>query len=311
MNPDPSARSRIEALIASQRVVLFMKGQRDAPQCGFSARVCQILDQLLPDYATVDVLADPALRDEVKRYSEWPTIPQLYVDGSFVGGCDILQEMSEDGSLFETLGLERPKPASLPHVEFSEAAIQALGRLAAEQPAGRSLHLAIDARWQHALFFGEDAASDLVVEAGELRLGLDPVSASRAEGLRIDAEGGPEGPAFRIDNPNAPRPKVQQLAVRELKQRLDAGAPIHLFDVRTPEERAIAHIPGARLLDEEATRAIARLDRATPLVFHCHHGGRSHAAAEHFAAQGFLNVANVVGGIDAWSQEVDPSVPRY
>ena len=83
MEIDRATRERLADLIASDRVVLFMKGGRDAPQCGFSAAVCGILDHLLPDYTTVDVLSDPAIRDGIKAFSSWPTVPQLYVDGVY------------------------------------------------------------------------------------------------------------------------------------------------------------------------------------------------------------------------------------
>ena len=79
---DPT-RDRIQKLVQQHRVLLFMKGDRHFPQCGFSAQVVQILDSLLPDYATVDVLQDPELREGIKAFSSWPTIPQLYVDGEF------------------------------------------------------------------------------------------------------------------------------------------------------------------------------------------------------------------------------------
>jgi monothiol glutaredoxin len=92
---------------------------------------------------------------------------------------------------------------------------------------------------------------------------------------------------------------------------MDEGKKLELFDVRTPEERAIARIESARLLDKETARYIESLPKDTLLVFHCHHGGRSQQAAEHFRDRGFTNVHNLAGGIDAWSVEVDPSVPRY
>jgi monothiol glutaredoxin len=92
---------------------------------------------------------------------------------------------------------------------------------------------------------------------------------------------------------------------------LEGATKPALFDVRTPEERAIAHIEGARLLDQEVAKEIEKLPKDSLLVFHCHHGGRSQAAAEHFRDHGFTNVHNLAGGIDAWSVEVDPSVPRY
>ena len=92
-------RQRIDAAVASDKVVLFMKGTRQAPQCGFSATVVQILDDLVPDYRTVDVLADPEIRQGIKDYSSWPTIPQLYVDGEFLGGCYIVRELAVSGEL--------------------------------------------------------------------------------------------------------------------------------------------------------------------------------------------------------------------
>ena len=99
MSLSDETRSRIASTIGSSRVVLFMKGNRSMPQCGFSATVVQILDTLVSDYATVDVLADPEIRGGIKEYSSWPTIPQLYVDGEFVGGCDIIREIFASGEL--------------------------------------------------------------------------------------------------------------------------------------------------------------------------------------------------------------------
>ena len=99
MSLDDATRQRIQSIIDSSPVVLFMKGDRRMPQCGFSARVVQILDSMLPEYATVNVLTDPEVREGIKEYSAWPTIPQLYVRGEFVGGCDIVTEMYQSGEL--------------------------------------------------------------------------------------------------------------------------------------------------------------------------------------------------------------------
>jgi len=98
-----STKKRIEGLIASDRVVVFMKGNRRAPQCGFSAQVVQILDAHLPSYTTVDVLQDAEVRQGIKDFTNWPTIPQVYVDGEFVGGCDIVTEMYQSGELEKLL----------------------------------------------------------------------------------------------------------------------------------------------------------------------------------------------------------------
>jgi monothiol glutaredoxin len=94
-----TTKKRIESLIGSDRVVVFMKGDRRMPQCGFSAQVVQILDAHLPSYTTVDVLRDPEVRQGIKDFTNWPTIPQVYVNGEFVGGCDILTEMYQSGEL--------------------------------------------------------------------------------------------------------------------------------------------------------------------------------------------------------------------
>ena len=85
--------------VAEHPVVLFMKGVPEQPQCGFSAQVVQILDHLGADFVGVNVLQSDALRDGIKSYSDWPTIPQLYVKGEFVGGCDIVREMFQSGEL--------------------------------------------------------------------------------------------------------------------------------------------------------------------------------------------------------------------
>jgi monothiol glutaredoxin len=106
MSLDEKTRRRIADAIASDRVVLFMKGTREFPQCGFSARVVQMLDRLVPEYTTVDVLADPEIRQGIKEFASWPTIPQLYVAGEFIGGCDIVTEMFQSGEL-QTLMREK------------------------------------------------------------------------------------------------------------------------------------------------------------------------------------------------------------
>jgi len=93
------AKERIDALLKSNDVVLFMKGTALFPQCGFSSRAVAILDHLGSQYETVDVLQDQEIRQGIKEYSDWPTIPQLYVKGEFVGGSDIMMEMFESGEL--------------------------------------------------------------------------------------------------------------------------------------------------------------------------------------------------------------------
>lgn len=100
---DDTLRQRIDQEVGSNDVVLFMKGTPVFPQCGFSAVVVQVLSHLGVKFKGINVLEDPSIRDGIKEYSAWPTIPQLYVKGEFVGGCDIVREMFESGELTEML----------------------------------------------------------------------------------------------------------------------------------------------------------------------------------------------------------------
>ena len=93
------AIERIRNAINSDKIVIFMKGNRNFLQCGFSAATVQVFEELGAPYSTVDVLADQEVRDAVKIYSNWPTIPQVYINGKFIGGCDIVRELYESGEL--------------------------------------------------------------------------------------------------------------------------------------------------------------------------------------------------------------------
>jgi len=99
-------REAIKGAIADNPVMLFMKGTPDHPGCGFSARVAAILESLDQPFAAVDILPDPRIRQELSALSNWPTIPQLFIDGELVGGCDIVSEMYQSGELQQALGLE-------------------------------------------------------------------------------------------------------------------------------------------------------------------------------------------------------------
>ena len=107
MNND-EIRTFLQTAIDENQVMLFMKGTPDEPRCGFSMRTSQALNALGVRYAAMDILPDPRIREELSALSGWPTIPQLFVDGKLVGGCDIVMEMYESGELAETLGVEQP-----------------------------------------------------------------------------------------------------------------------------------------------------------------------------------------------------------
>ncbi|SLN38851.1 Glutaredoxin-4 [Falsiruegeria litorea R37] len=109
------AHAQIDETVKANTVVLFMKGTKEMPQCGFSSRVAGVLNYMGVDFSDVNVLADDALRQGIKDYSDWPTIPQLYVKGEFVGGCDIITEMTLSGeldTLFDDNGVGYDKDAA-------------------------------------------------------------------------------------------------------------------------------------------------------------------------------------------------------
>ncbi|NCQ83565.1 MAG: Grx4 family monothiol glutaredoxin [Microcystis aeruginosa W13-18] len=95
----PETKARIDQLVQNNKVIVFMKGNKLMPQCGFSNNVVQILNILSVDYETVDILQDQELRQGVKEYSDWPTIPQVYINGQFIGGSDIMRELYQNGEL--------------------------------------------------------------------------------------------------------------------------------------------------------------------------------------------------------------------
>jgi monothiol glutaredoxin len=119
-------RQQIEAAIREERVMLFMKGTPEQPRCGFSARVTAMLNALGVDYAAMDILPDPQIRQELSALSNWPTIPQLFINGELVGGCDIVSEMFESGELAGALGVKQPEIAGASEENGAPAAGQPL-----------------------------------------------------------------------------------------------------------------------------------------------------------------------------------------
>src|SRR6478672_10289138 len=132
---DPQIKQKIDQLVAQDPVVLFMKGTRSFPQCGFSASVVNILNTLIPKYTTVNVLSDPDIRSNMKEYSDWPTFPQLFIKGEFVGGADIVRQMHESGELEKKLG-DLVKPAKPPALTVSPRAATELKAALAEATPG-------------------------------------------------------------------------------------------------------------------------------------------------------------------------------
>jgi monothiol glutaredoxin len=308
MSLEPALRSRIESILNANRVVLFMKGQPSMPQCGFSAKAVGALQDLGVEFDHVNVLADAEIREGIKAYGEWPTIPQLYIDGELVGGSDIILQMAGNGELSSVLGLAAPDRTP-PRITVTPAAMEMLRGALADSP-GASLQLGIDARFQPNFQLAPHDDNAIAAESNGLRVQFDLASARRAEGITIDWVDDIRGKGLAIDNPNAPK-AVQELSVRDADDQLRAGS-ITVVDVRPADERAIAAINAPfETFDGDNRARLEALPKDTALAFLCHHGGRSAQAAEQFRALGFTKVSNITGGIDAWSNEVDNGVPKY
>jgi monothiol glutaredoxin len=307
MTLSDNTREKIEGLIQQNRVVLFMKGTPKEPMCGFSSKTVGLLDSILNDYTSVDVLEDQEIREGIKVFGNWPTIPQLYIDGELVGGCDIVTAMFNSNELHDMLGVEAPDRTP-PEVTITDAAAEKILE-AMSGHEGIGLHFAVDASWQSQFNVAPAEGHEIKVEANGITLLFDLASAQRARGAVIDWVESMQGEGLTIKLPEAPEP-VKQMNVTELKQNLDNDAVI-LIDVRGSEERTLASLDAARIMDGGTMQAIEAMPKDTALAFICHVGNRSQVAAEHFRKQGFSNVSNVAGGIDAWSQQVDTTVPRY
>ncbi len=203
MSLDPELRDAIDGLLRENRVVLFMKGNRAQPQCGFSAKTVEALDMILPDYQVVDVLQNAEIRDGIKAYGNWPTIPQLYVAGELVGGCDIVKEMFDSGELGTVLGVCPPAADKPPAIRISPAAMDIMQN-ALEKNPGKAICLRINGSWKHSMSLEAPRPGSLSVNVGPITIDVDAWTATRADGLSIDVMKSVQGRGFRFDNPNAP-----------------------------------------------------------------------------------------------------------
>ncbi len=296
MSLDNATRERIETLLKDHRVVLFMKGDRRQPQCGFSAAATNMLNELLPDYHTINVLEDPEIREGIKAYGEWPTIPQLYVEGELVGGADIIRQLYTSGELHELFGAAKPDRTP-PVITITDAAAEAI-RQGTANAQGVALHLEIGPDHSAGFQLAPAGDHDIVAHSNGLEVHFDPASAQRAKGIVIDWVSTVQGEGLSLKFPGAQ--EIKSLTVQELKARLAADS-ITLIDVRPAATRAqLTPLPQARILEDEGYETLSALPKDAALAFICQRGISSQGVAERFAAHGFSNVHNVAGGMEAW-----------
>lgn len=203
MNQDSMTREQLDQLINSHKVVLFLKGTREKPQCGSSSGIVRILDLLLEDYATVDVARQPEITDALALYTNWPAVPQLFVNGEFVGGADVVREMHTAGEFRGVLGLPPLPEVGIPNVTITDAAAKVILDVMGSMPHVE-LYLEVDALFRHSLSIvdrDERVTRRSVVNG--IPLCFDAESAVRADGLVVETDA--SGKSLRIENPNKPQ----------------------------------------------------------------------------------------------------------
>lgn len=296
MSLDPAVRQRLDDTMKNHRVVLFMKGTPEMPMCGFSARTVGVMQAVAPEFHAVNVLDDPDIREGIKAYGSWPTIPQLYVDGELIGGCDIVTEMFNTGELHEVFGLDKPDRTP-PEIEITDAAASKIREFMQAYPE-QSLHFSIGPDWDAQFNLGPAEGHEIAAEVNGIKVLMDLATAGKAGGARIDWVETMQGEGLKLDLPGAP-PPVQSMAPEVLQKRINDGERIIVVDVRPEDQRSEAPLEFARPLDKALMAELEEYDRTTPLVFVCAHGVSSQDVAEHYRKRGFSYVYNLEGGVEA------------
>ena len=307
MSLSPELRHRIDTLLSENPVVLFLKGTPDAPQCGFSAKAVGALDAAGAQYAHVNVLADAEIREGIKAYGDWPTIPQLYIGGELVGGSDIILQMAGSGELHAALGVPAPDRTP-PQITITPAAAQMLRKAIDDAGTGYALQVEVDRGFNSRLQLAPQDDAAIATEVDGIRVQFDLASAPRARGLSIDWADDARGRGLVIENPNAPA-KVRKLTPAQAAERVRDGSLV-LVDVRPVDERLLAEAPLPYRNLDDGGAALASLPKDTALAFLCRSGGRSAEAAEQFRSRGFSEIYNIEGGINAWAL-LEPSLKPY
>lgn len=292
-------RKHIENLVNQNTCVLFMKGTPKQPQCGFSSNTVKIIQELLgKDFITVNVLEDMEIREGIKEYGNWPTIPQLYINSELVGGNDIVTEMYNTGELQTLLGLPQPS-RELPQISISEKARENILH-GIENIGSHVLLLTIDSHFNTRFSIEEPKGYELIADVDGIKIYMDIGTAKRANGMEIDWVEDLQGSGLVIKNPNEPK-AVNQLSQSDFQQGIQEGKFKHIYDVRSEAEFSSRSIPGSKRLDKESMQEIEKLDKNTPLVFVCNVGNTSLGACEYYRKQGYTDVNNLVGGISGWT----------
>jgi monothiol glutaredoxin len=256
-----------------------------------------VKELLADDFAFCNVLEDTEIREGIKEYGNWPTIPQLYINKELVGGNDIVTEMFNTGELQTLLNLPQPsrEPAKITiSIEAAENIKKGM-----ENIGSNVLMLSVDNQFNTRFSIEEPKGYELVSEASDIKIYMDVATAKRANGIEIDWVEDLQGAGLVIKNPNEPK-AVNQITAQELKQGMQQGKYPHVYDVRSEQQFAVQSIPGSKRLDKQNMQEIEGLNKEEPLVFVCTVGNTSQGACDFYRKKGYTNVNNLVGGVNAW-----------
>ncbi len=290
---------RIEQMLTENPVFLFMKGTPQTPMCGFSSNTVKILKDLIgDDFASFNVLEDPEIREGIKAYGQWPTIPQLYVDKELIGGNDIISEMFNTGELHTLLNLPQPDRTP-PKISITDEALNHI-KEGLKDMGDHQLFLSVDDEFNTRFSLEMPKGYEIIADVGDLKVYMDIGTAKRSDGVAISWVDELQGSGLRINNPNEP-PAVRDLSVGELQDwfATDTTQP-KIYDVRSADKFNEGSVDHAVRLDKDSIAAIEAMDKNTPLVFVCQVGQSSMSAAEFFRKKGYTKVFNLTGGYNAW-----------
>ncbi|VAW44106.1 Glutaredoxin-related protein [hydrothermal vent metagenome] len=292
---------RIEQMLDESSVFLFMKGNPQTPMCGFSSNTVKILKDLIGDgFSSFNVLEDPEIREGIKAYGQWPTIPQLYVNKELVGGNDIISEMFNTGELHELLNLTQPDRTA-PKISITDDALSHI-KEGLKDMGDHQLFLSVDDEFNTRFSLEKPKGYEVIADVGDLKVYMDIGTAKRSDGVEISWVDELQGSGLRIKNPNEP-PAVKDLSVAELQDwfATEIENP-HVYDVRSVDKVEEGTVDHALRLDKAAIESIESMEKETPLVFVCQVGQSSMSAAEFFRKKGYSKVFNLTGGYNAWNE---------
>ncbi|MCF6288084.1 MAG: Grx4 family monothiol glutaredoxin [Proteobacteria bacterium] len=291
-------KQEIEKLVNNNTCVLFMKGNPTHPQCGFSSNTVGILKEVLgDDFVYCNVLENNDIREGIKEYGNWPTIPQIYINKELIGGNDIVTEMYNTGELHTMLG-QQPPDRTPAHITISDNAADNIKK--GMQDIGTNvLMLTIDGQFNTRFSIEQPKGYEIVSETAGIKVYMDIGTAKKADGMEVDWVEDLQGAGLVIKNPNEPQ-AVKQISIQELREGIKTGQYQHIIDVRTEEQFLAQSIPASKRLDKKNMQNIEAMAKDTPLVFVCAVGSTSKSACEFYRKKGFTNVNNLVGGVASW-----------